>query len=153
MPTIYKDRNWDHAFLHIILQKKLEYMRKELVQANRHSGISEINKDITLALNLLERIKEDYYDMEIYDYYKVSHTFKPVDATGDYLTIEETIQDDKLAGYLFKYRRVAAKLRRENNLGHKNNQALARLVAYYNQDRCAKILWKLLSYKQDQWWD
>lgn len=153
MPIIYQDRDWDYAFLNDMLQKKLEHMRKELVQANRHTGISEINKDITLALNLLERMKQDYYDMEMYDYFKVKHTFKPVDATGDYLTIEETIVDDKLAGYLFKYRRIAARLRRENNLGHKDNQTLARLVAHYNQDRCAKIFWKLLSYKQNHWRD
>jgi len=153
MPTIYQDRDWDHAFLNDMLQKKLEYMRKELVQANRHRGISEINKDITLALNLLERMKEDYYDMEMYDYFKVKHTFKPVDATGDYLIIEGTILEDRLAGYLFKYRRIAAKLRKKHNLAHKDNATLARLVAHENQDRCTRIFWKLLYYKQNHWWD
>jgi hypothetical protein len=153
IPTIYRDRDWDHAFLNDMLQKKLEYMRKELVYANRHQGVCEINKDLTLALNLLQRIKEDYYDIEMYDYYKVNHTFKPVGATGDYLTIEETIVENRLAGYLFKYRRIADKLRKEHNLSYKDNATLARLVAYHNQDRCARIFWKLLYYKQNQWWD
>ena len=56
IPTIYHDRDWDGDFIYKILQKKIEFQRKELVKNNRHTDINRDNRDMTLALNLLERI-------------------------------------------------------------------------------------------------
>lgn len=68
-PTIWNDRDWDSTFILKVLQKKIEFQQKELVNANRHMRIELDNRDMTLALNLLERVKEEYYNLECMDYW------------------------------------------------------------------------------------
>jgi hypothetical protein len=153
MPTIYRDRHWDHTFITDILQKKLEFTREELVSANRFHGVESVNKDITLALNLLERIKDGFYEYEMSDYIKKSYEFIPVDGTGDYLTMESTILEDNLEEYLAKYKHTAKKLRKKYKLKATDTERLAYKVSSYNQEKCERIFWKLMHYKLNYWWD
>lgn len=153
MPTIYRDRHWDHSFLTDILQKKLEFMRNELVSANRFVGVKAVNKDITLALNLLERIKHSYYELEMHDYIKRSYDFVPADVTAEYFTMEDTILDDNLDEYLAKYKSTAKKLRKKYKLKRDQTEKLAYKVSDYNQQKCERIFWKLMHYKLNHWWD
>jgi len=153
MPTIYRDRHWDHSFITDLLQKKLEFTREELVTANRFVGVEAVNKDITLALNLLQRIKESYYELEMYDYIKKSYHFVPADATGDYLTMEDSILEDNLEEYLAKYKHTAKKLRKKYKLKRDQTEKLAFRVSDYNQQKCERIFWKLIHYKLNYWWD
>jgi hypothetical protein len=153
MPTIYRDRHWDHSFLTDLIQKKLEFMRDELVTANRFVGVEAVNKDITLALNLLERIKHSYYELEMYEYIKKSYEFVPADATAEYYTMEQTILDDNLDEYFAKYKRTAKKLRKKYKLKRYETEKLAYRISDYNQQKCERIFWKLMHYKLNQWWD
>lgn len=153
MPTIYRDRDWDHAFINDLLQKKLEFMREELVTANRFVGVEAVNKDITLALNLLERIRHSYYEMEMYDYIDKSYEFVPADVTADYFVIQDTILEDNLEEYLDKYKHTAKKLRKKYKLKRSETEKLAHRVSEYNQQKCERIFWKLMSYKSTHWWD
>lgn len=153
IPTIYRDRHWDHSFITDLLQKKLEFMREELVTANRFTGVEAVNKDITLALNLLERIKHSYYELEMYDYIKRSFDFVPADVTAEYFTMEDTILEDNLDDYLAKYARTSARLRQKYNLKRNQTERLAYKVSSYNQEKCERIFWKLMYYKLNHWWD
>jgi hypothetical protein len=153
MPTIYKDRHWDHAFITDIIQKKLEFTRKELVTANRFVGVESVNKEITLALNLLERIKHGYYETEMFDYIIKSYDFVSIDGTGDYLTMQDTLIEEHLDDYLAKYKRTAKKLRKKYKLKASETERLAYKVSSYNQDKCERIFWKLMHYKLNHWWD
>ena len=67
IPTIFKDRDWDHWHIYNILQKKIEFQRKEIINSNRHTDVESDNRDMTIALNLIERVKEDYYGTEHLD--------------------------------------------------------------------------------------
>jgi hypothetical protein len=153
MPTIYKDKDWDHSFITDMLQKKLEFTRQELVNANRFVGVEAVNKDITLALNLLERIKHSYYELEMYEYIKKSYDWHPADVTGDYLAMEATILEDHLDEYLAKYKRTAKKLRKKHRLKIADTEKIAFRVSDYNQQKCERIFWKLMHYKLNHWWD
>ena len=153
IPTIYRDRHWDHSFITDILQKKLEFTREELVNANRFVGVEAVNKDITLALNLLERIKHSYYELEMSEYIKKSYDFVPADVTGEYVTMESTILEDNLEDYLGKYKRTAKKLRKKYKLKVADTEKLAFRVSDYNQQKCERIFWKLMHDKLNHWWD
>lgn len=128
-------------------------MRDELVSANRFVGVEAVNKDITLALNLLERIKHSYYELEMYEYIKKSYEFVPADVTAEYYTMEQTILDDNLDEYFKKYKRTAKKLRKLHKLKRYETEKLALRVSQYNQDKCERIFWKLMHYKLNHWWD
>lgn len=153
IPIIYRDKDWDHSFLTDMLQKKLEFMRHELVTANRFQGVEAVNKDITLALNLLERIKHSHYELEIYDYIKRSYDFVPADVTAEYYVMQDTILEDNLDEYLAKYKRTTGKLRKKYKLKYDQTEKLAYKVSSYNQDKCERIFWKLMHYKLNHWWD
>ena len=85
-----------------ILQKKIEFQRKELVNANRHTRIEMDNRDMTLVLNLLERVKEDYYGLECMDYWDNDMTFNDVpDKPGSKL-IDFEEKWEKCDEYLLK---------------------------------------------------
>ena len=65
MPTLYKDRDWDGNYIFEILEKKIEFQRSYLVKHNRHMGVPNDNYYMTICLNLINLIKEDYYELEI----------------------------------------------------------------------------------------
>jgi len=127
-PTIYKDRNWDQWYIAELLQRKLEFQRKELVKANRFVGVEGVNKDLTLALNLLERLKEEYYSTEYWEYKNVNE-------------------------YLTKYKRAVQFVIKKHELDNSDKERIKFYVASYNQEKNDRIFWKLMFYKFPQWWD
>ena len=84
---MYHDRDWDGDFILKILQKKIEFQRKELINANRHMGIDRDNRYMTLALNLLERVRQDHYGLECMDYWDDNISFENISDKPDLKSI------------------------------------------------------------------
>ena len=82
IPTLYKDKDWDQYHIYTILQKKIEFQRKEIVYANRSTRVWRDHRDMTIILNLLERVKDGYYESEHTDYYEMKVETIPVDGTS-----------------------------------------------------------------------
>ena len=80
-PTLFEDRDWDQYHIYTILQKKIEFQRKEIVYANRRR-VWQDNRDMTIILNLLQRVKNGYYESEHTDYYEMKVETIPVEGTG-----------------------------------------------------------------------
>ena len=68
MPTLYKDKDWDDYYITKILQKKIEFQRKLIVNNNRHTRVDMDNYWMTVVLNLIELEHEDFYSLEKYNY-------------------------------------------------------------------------------------
>ena len=95
LPVIWKDRNWDGNYIFEILKHKLILQREYLVSKNRHMSIPITNRDITLCLNLIERIQEEYYEMEVYDYHETKLRFTPVKDTPKYFELNiDTVSEN-----------------------------------------------------------
>lgn len=63
LPIIYNDRDWDWAFLAIIMQYKIKKMKLYHVDKQSFVGVEQIIKKLTICENLLNRIvEEDYMD-------------------------------------------------------------------------------------------
>jgi len=61
-PIIWKDRQWDHYFIHVILKHKLSLMRNHFIKYNIHRNSLLDAKKMDLCVKLLNRIiAEDYY--------------------------------------------------------------------------------------------
>ncbi len=62
-PVIWKDRDWDHCFLYMILKYKLERMEKAF-HSNKAMGLcsNKEAKKMRLCINLLKRLIEDEYN-------------------------------------------------------------------------------------------
>jgi hypothetical protein len=112
MPIIYKDKNWDHSYIYNIIEFKLLQQRNCLVKANRHTNIWETNRDITICLNLIQRIKNDYYNTEYFDYsfhlLIDGNYFNPITYINKTTNKLETIPFNTIEGGDNKYTAIAA---------------------------------------------
>ena len=152
-PTIYKDKNWDDSFIFEMLKFKLIQQRKELVEANRHTGVEAINRDITLCLNLIEHIQEETYNLEYQDFVRERMWFS--DNGDGTSTLDSEIEYENFTGYFKKYQNQVKKLlQKQPRLGlPENKMELALRLSDLNQSRCQALLFKILNYKINRWWD
>jgi hypothetical protein len=152
MPTIYHDRDWDGDFILKILQKKIEFQRKELVSANRHMNIDRDNRDMTLALNLLERVREEHYQLECMDYWNDDISFEDVPNKPDSKSIEIKTTDERFDDYLNKYpSSVRVVIKKHGVIEDKKTLCLE--VSYYNHNKANKLLFRVLEERLPYWWD
>lgn len=152
-PIIYKDRNWDDHYIFEMLKFKLIQQRKELVNANRHTGIEDTNRYITICLNLIERIQYETYGVEYIDYIREKTWFEP-NENGTFTYKSEIIMEN-FSGYFLKYQNQTRRLlKKDPELGlPENKQRLALKLSDLNQRRCQTLLFKILNEKINCWWD
>ena len=151
-PTIYHDRDWDGNYILKILQKKIEFQRKELVNANRHTEIERDNRYMTLTLNLLERVREEHYQFECMDYWHDTISFADVPGKSGLKSIEVETKTERFDEYLNKYPSSVRAVIKEH--GEQNDKKrLCLLVSYYNHKKANKILFRVLEERLNQWWD
>ena len=151
-PTIWNDRDWDGHYILKILQKKIEFQRKELVNANRHTRIELDNRDMTLALNLLERVKEEYYQMECMDYWHSDIVFEEIPNDSSRKLVDVVDKWEKFDEFLSKYRSsVRAVIKQHGE--QEDKKRLCLLVSYYNHEKANKLLFRILEERLAYWWD
>ena len=151
-PTIWNDRDWDGHYIRKILQKKIEFQRKELVNANRHTRIESDNRDMTLALNLLERVKEEYYSLECMDYWDSEIVFDDVPENPELKSIEVNTTTERYDEYLSKYPSSVRALTKEHG-EELDKQRLCLMVSNYNHKKANKLLFRVLEERLAFWWD
>lgn len=151
IPTLYKDRNWDDSYIFTILQKKIELQREELVNYNRHTRIATDNRDMTIVLNLIERVKEEYYGSEYLDYEESKFRFEPINDKKEFYSLEIDVLSEKYNEYLKKYpSSVREVLKKNPNL---NKRDLCFYVAQHNQEKAHNLLFRILKERMRWWWD
>jgi len=151
-PTIWNDRDWDGHYILKILQKKIEFQRKELVNANRHTRIESDNRDMTLALNLLERVREEYYQMECMDYWHSDIVFEEIPNDSSRKLVDIVTKSERYDEFLSKYPSSVRGVVKEH--GEQNDkQCLCLLVSYHNHEKANKLLFRILEERLSYWWD
>lgn len=150
-PTIYKNRDWDDGFIFEILKFKLIQQRKELVRGNRHMGVEAINRDITICLNLIEHIQNETYNLEYQDYVREKVWFS--DNENGTSTYNSAIEWENFTGYFLKYQNQTKRLVNKDPGLASNKMHLALRLSDLNQKRCQTLLFKILDYKINRWWD
>lgn len=151
IPIIYKDKDWDDYYITKMLQKKIEHQREHLVNSNRHTRVDQDNYWMTVVLNLIERDHEECYGIEYQEYVKEDLVF------NDDRSITFKLTEDNSDAYLYKYRNALRRMIKENYMNAQdkmnNGRSLAFLLSRYNQDRCHKLLYKILERHLQSWWD
>lgn len=151
-PIIWNDRDWDDVFILKILQKKIEFQRKELVNANRHTRIELDNRDMTLALNLLERVKEEYYNLECMDYWDNDMLFDNIPNNSGHKLVDIVTKSERYDEFLSKYpSSVRAVIKKHGE--QEDKQRLCLMVSYYNHEKANKLLFRILEERLTYWWD
>ena len=150
-PTIWKQRDWDDGFIFEILQKKIEFQRKEIIYANRHTQVGRDNRDMTIALNLIERVKEDYYGIEYLDYSETKFRFEDIEGREDAKRWEIDVLSERYDEFLMKYPSSVRKVLKEKTDLDKRD--LCFYVSHYNQEKAHDLLFRILRERMRCWWD
>lgn len=151
--VIWKDKHWDDHFIFEVLKQKLILQRKCLVSSNRHTLVPQANRDITICLNLIERIQDDYYEMEHTNYVEDKLTFIPLNDGSNCSSLNIEYISDTLDDYFKKYKLTVKKcLKADRNLSA-SKRKLARAIAGHKQTQCQQLLFKILSQRITWWWD
>jgi hypothetical protein len=155
LPVIWKDRNWDDIYIFEILKHKLILQREYLVSENRHEGVETINRDITICLNLIERVQEEYYVLEIYDYHTADwrRNFTPVKDDPEFYELHVDTVSENFDAYFALHKAAVKKCLKKDRTLSNNKKNLARAVAHYKQNQCSRLLFSILSERIFWWWD
>jgi hypothetical protein len=151
VPTLYHDRDWDHSYIFTILQKKIEHQREEITYANRHTGVDRDNRDMTIVLNLIEKVREEYYATEYLDYRETKFRFEDVEDNPKYKSLELDVVWEDDDTFLSKYPSTVRKVMKDKP--ELNKPDLCFWVAHYNQEKAHNLLFKILKERMRWWWD
>ena len=150
-PTIFKDRDWDSWHIYNLLQKKIEFQRQEIIYANRHTQVDRDNRDMTIALNLIERVKEEFYCMEYLDYSETKFIFDPIEGDVEHYSLEMDVISENYDEYLKKYPSSVRKVLKEKP--DLNKKDLCFWVARHNEEKAHDLLHRVLKERMRNWWD
>ena len=151
VPTLYKDKDWDDWYIFTILQKKVEFQRKEIIYANRHMDVDRDNRDMTIVLNLIERVKDEHYNTEYLDYEDSKFRFEPVEDNENLCSLEVDVLSERYDEFLKKYQSSVRKVLKQNP--DLNKKDLCFYVSKHNQEKAHDLLFKILKERMRWWWD
>lgn len=141
-PTIYKDKDWDDFYITKLLQKKIEFQRAYLVNANRHLNINRDNYWMTVVLNLLERKHENYYELEPFDYV----------VFGDELN--SPLKLDKSSEYVAKYPHACRRVKKSQlYISSIDDYTMSMYMSMVRQNKADRLIFEILKNHSAEWWD
>jgi hypothetical protein len=156
-PVIWKDRNWDDSYILNILSHKLKSQSKYIGGRGIHVSAERDAEIMMTCVRLIDKVKEEYYQMEYMDYHKTKHWFEPCEDKEGYSTWEsrelEENFDDYFAKYPLIYKRV---LNGEGWLkieDFNDKQRIASNIAHINHTRARSLLFKIMEQNIERWWD
>jgi hypothetical protein len=111
-----------------------------------------------LCVKLIEKVQDDFYQMEYMDYHKDRVWFTPCnDGTGNSLYNSEEVwekYDEYFKKYPLVYKRV---LKGEGSIDRKGREEdkhiIAMNIAYLNHDKARKLLFRIMEENIEGWWD
>jgi len=150
-PVIWKDHDWDGWYIYEILKFKIGNQSRYIGANNRHTRAKDDARNMLLCVRLIEKIQDDYYDMEFFKYYITELEFVTSKDNPEYYNVEERLLEDNLGEYFKKYPRIFNQVVSEGK--YTENKRIAMEISHRNQERAKKLLFKILQENIDRWWD
>lgn len=160
IPIIWKDRDWDDSYIFTILQTKLKFQAKYIGDRDLHTRAKRDAEVMNLCVKLIEKIKDDYYDMEFMDYHDTEYGFVDSDKPGlkrmTFNLISENFDD-----YFKKYPLIHKRVLNgegffsiiDEETGEIDKKRIAMNIAQINHNRVRKLLFRILDDRINEWWD
>ena len=162
-PIIWKDRDWDDHYIFEVLKFKIRRQSKYIAGRDFHTTAKRDAEIMNLVARLMELEQDETYAMEYMDYHKTKNYFVETDKEYDGKPTYEWKSDDlseNFDEYFKKYPRqykkaVSGELKRYMRYDDeaKNKQIYAMEIARENQERCHRLLFKILADNIRKWWD
>jgi hypothetical protein len=158
-PTIWRDRDWDHGFIYEIIKVKLKNQSDYIGSRNTFISSKRNSELMKLTTRLIQRCQDDFYELELMDYHEIKLKFVPTDETEKWFRMEDTIVSERFDEYFKKYplqykRVLSGEINRFDRDGEEKEKNLIGMeIAHENQERCRKLLFKIMERHIDGWWD
>ena len=158
-PIIWKDRDYDDYYIWEILKTKLKYQSEYIKNKGIHESADYDAQRMMLCIRLIEKIQDEYYEIEHMNYHKSEYTWEDVEDDYDLkqLNIKHISKhfDDYFAKHRSSVRHVLKNSKhqvftlKESEFKHR----LAMNVAHYNQNKAQTLLFKILDKDIKDWWN
>ena len=160
LPVIWKDRDWDPTYIYRILQFKLEQQAYGIGSRDRHESTQREVELMLLCSRLCWLQQDNSYETEYLEYIDSEFEFVPTDDTRKWYTMESTVLRNDLDDYFKRYPRQYKRVINGELLDWigkptdvTDKQRIALCIAYENQQRSKRLLFKILQQRLDYWWD
>ena len=160
LPIIWKDRDWDGHYIFEVLKHKLKAQAKYISDRDFHTRAQQDARRMRLCVSLIQKLQDDYYEMEYMDYHKDRVWFTDCeDRPGSALYNSELVWekfDEYFAKYPLVYKRV---LKGEGpfTLHGRSDEDMKNVIAMnigrINHDRAKKLLFRIMEENIEGWWD
>ena len=165
VPVIWGHYDFDHSYLLDVMSFKLKLIRNRMQKYSYEieEDKSKRLQDIQLAINLIKKIREGYYEHELYDYYKADYDFVPTDDADNgekMFSMESTCLTDNLDQYFDRHKLRVRQVIKENPERFKDYDAtktedklsLAIWVGQAQHKKAVKLLFAHLGEKIEGFW-
>jgi hypothetical protein len=159
-PVIWKDRDWDSYYIFQILEHKLKLQAKGIAKRDIHLNAQRDAEIMRTCVRLMEKVRDGYYELEYIDYYESNIWFKALEDKPEYSTMESDIISENFDEYFKKYPLIYKRVLNgegffsiDDKSEKENKQRIAMNMAYINQERANKLLFKMLETNIRKWWD
>ena len=157
-PIVWRDRDWDHSFTYNVIQFKLEQQATYLAKRNTFVNTqANVDHARTMA-KLIEMHTDGHYGIEYMDHHETEWEFLDIDDKPDYKQLEIHVISEDFDPYFAKYSRVykqilAGKINTGINFDPSDRKYIAFAISHYNEERCKRILFKMLERNLEKLWD
>lgn len=158
-PVIWRDRDWDNSFIYEIIKVKLNNQAGYIGSHNRHQRAKRDAELMRLTSRLIERCQDDYYDSEFMDYHESKVNWLDVEGRVGLKELDLELISENFDEYFKKYPRQYKRVMSgeidlyKKPIEEKDKQLIAMEIAHENQDRCRKLVFKILESRIEGWWD
>lgn len=156
-PIVWKDRDWDHDYIYDTLRFKLEKQAKFFDKYGRHMTSKRDAEKMMLVVNLIKKLREDYYGSEYTDYYDATHEFIKT-ADGNFYEVDSKIERENFEDFFKKYPIQYKKAKSGeiaffgSDIDSKDSRLIAMEISMSNHNRAEKLIFKILSNNISGWW-
>jgi hypothetical protein len=158
-PIIWKDRSYDHYYIYEILKHKIKKQAEYIGGRDFHTMSKRDSEIMMLVTRLIDKCNNGDYGLEYMNYHKSEYNFLDIEDKPDYKKLDVKLLSENFDNYFKKYPRQyklvqSREIRRYNrDFSEMDKQTIAMEIAHENQNRCRKLLFKLLERNIERWWD
>jgi hypothetical protein len=158
-PVIWKDRSYDHVYIYNILKHKIKKQAECIGGRDFHTMSKRDSEIMMLVTRLIDKCNNGDYGLEYMNYHKSEYNFLDIEDKPDYKKLDIQLVSERFDEFFKKYPRQyklvqSRKIRRFNrDFSEMDKQTIAMEIADENQNRCRKLLFKLLERNIERWWD
>jgi len=151
LPIVWNDKDYDDHFIFEVLKFKIKNTADYTEQREWFVGYEHEVSRMRLCAKLIERVQEEWYEMEYFDYHTFTFKFVPIRDT-DLCEMKSEMIEDRLDDYFIKYPLIYKQVVSE--LGDtENRMRIAIHMGAKNYKRAKRLLFNVLDTHIERWWN